>query len=121
MAAAVARNGGGNKGGRSFGGGNGAGNGGSRDQRAPSRESRPAYDPIRTVEDRAPVREPRAVASAGQPGNWWEKDGASGKRPDSAPSQARPGQKPGGRSFRPAGENRSGSGRDGRRADSSSR
>jgi len=114
-------NGGGNKGGRSFGGGNGAGNGGSRDQRAPSRESRPAYDPIRTVEDRAPAREPRAVASAGQPGNWWEKEGASGKRPDGAPSQARPGQKPGGRSFRPAGENRSGSGRDGRRADSSSR
>ena len=52
--------------------------------------------------------------------NWWEKDGASGKRPDARLPGAS-GPEPGGRSFRPAGENRSGSGRDGRRADSSGR
>ena len=71
--------------------------------------SRPAYDPIRTVEDRAPAREPRAVASAGQPGELvGEGHGASGKtaltarRPRRVRARSRADA-----AFRPAGENRS--------------
>ncbi|MCP8937849.1 DEAD/DEAH box helicase [Alsobacter sp. SYSU M60028] len=45
---------------------------------------------VGTVEDRSPARAPRPVASSGQPGNWWERDSASGRR--GAPKGGKPGQ-----------------------------